>query len=123
MKFRSYGSLKIFDAVARQQSMSVAAHDLNLSKGPISYQINKLETNLGFALFERNKARLQLNENGRRMWIVSRNALRQIDQVIEDIRGSQSNTLCIGALTYFSSCWLFLALWTFLKKTKVSFCQ
>ena len=54
MKFRSYDSLKIFDAVARKQSMTAAAIDLNLSKGSISYQINKLEENLGFALFERN---------------------------------------------------------------------
>ena len=30
----------------------------------------------------------------------------QIDQEIEDIRGLQSNALCIGALTYFSSRWL-----------------
>ena len=62
MKFRSYDSLKIFDAVAKKQSMTAAANDLNLSKGSISYQINKLEENLGFALFERNKARLQLTE-------------------------------------------------------------
>ena len=106
MKFRSYDSLKIFDAVAKKQSMTAAANDLNLSKGSISYQINKLEENLGFALFERNKARLQLTENGRRIWNVSLNALRQIDQEIEDIRGSYSNALCIGALTYFSSRWL-----------------
>ena len=85
MKFRSYDSLKIFDAVARKQSMTAAAHDLNLSKGSISYQINKLEENLGFALFERSNARLQLTENGRRIWNVSLNALQQIDQEIEDI--------------------------------------
>ena len=84
MKFRSYDSLKIFDAVAKKQSMTAAANDLNLSKGSISYQINKLEENLGFALFERNKARLQLTENGRRIWNVSLNALQQIDQEIED---------------------------------------
>ena len=118
MKFRSYDSLKIFDAVARQQSMTVAAHDLNLSKGSISYQINKLEANLGFALFERNKARLKLTENGRRIWNVSIDALRQIDQVIEDIRGSQSNPLCVGALTYFYSRWLSPRLMDFFEKNE-----
>jgi len=106
MKFRSYDSLKVFDAVARKQSMTKAATDLNLSKGSISYQINKLEENLGFALFERSNARLQLTENGRRIWNVSLNALQQIDQEIEDIRGSDTRALCIGALTYFSSRWL-----------------
>ena len=116
MKFRSYDSLKIFDAVAKKESMTAAANDLNLSKGSISYQINKLEENLGFALFERNKARLQLTENGRRIWNVSLNALRQIDQEIEDIRGSHSNALCIGALTYFSSRWLSPRLMDFFEK-------
>ena len=116
MKFRSYDSLKIFDAVARKQSMTAAAIDLNLSKGSISYQINKLEENLGFSLFERNNARLQLTENGRRIWNVSLNALQQIDQEIEDIRGTNTNALCIGALTYFSSRWLSPRLMDFFEK-------
>jgi LysR family glycine cleavage system transcriptional activator len=116
MKFRSYDSLKIFNAVARKQSMTAAAHDLNSSKGSISYQINKLEENLGFALFERNNARLQLTENGRRIWNVSLNALKQIDQEIEDIRGSNTKALCIGALTYFSSRWLSPRLMDFFEK-------
>ena len=116
MKFRSYDSLKVFNAVARKQSMTAAASDLNLSKGSISYQINKLEENLGFALFERNNARLQLTENGRRIWNVSLNALQQIDQEIEDIRGSNTKALCIGALTYFSSRWLSPRLMDFFEK-------
>ena len=116
MKFRSYDSLKVFDAVARKQSMTAAATDLNLSKGSISYQINKLEENLGFALFERSNARLQLTENGRRIWNVSLNALQQIDQEIEDIRGSNTRALCIGALTYFSSRWLSPRLMDFFEK-------
>jgi len=116
MKFRSYDSLKVFDAVARKQSMTAAATDLNLSKGSISYQISKLEDNLGFALFERINARLQLTENGRRIWNVSLNALQQIDQEIEDIRGSDTRALCIGALTYFSSRWLSPRLMDFFEK-------
>jgi DNA-binding transcriptional LysR family regulator len=116
MKFRSYDSLKVFDAVARKQSMTKAATDLNLSKGSISYQINKLEENLGFALFERSNARLHLTENGRRIWNVSLNALQQIDQEIEDIRGSDTRALCIGALTYFSSRWLSPRLMDFFEK-------
>ena len=116
MKFRSYDSLKTFHAVARSQSMTVAAHDLNLSKGSISYQIKTLEIDLGFSLFERNNARLQLTERGRRIWNVSQNALGQIDQEIEDIRGAQSNSLSIGALTYFSSRWLSPRLMNFFEQ-------
>jgi LysR family glycine cleavage system transcriptional activator len=44
------------------------------------------------------------------------NALQQIDQEIEDIRGSNTKALCIGALTYFSSRWLSPRLMDFFEK-------
>ena len=58
MRFRSYDALKIFDAVARTLSMTKAADEVHQSKGSISYQINKLEAELGFRLFERAHAKL-----------------------------------------------------------------
>jgi len=58
MQFRSYDSLKIFDTDARCESMTMAAAQLNRSKGSVSYQISKLEAELGFPLFDRVNARL-----------------------------------------------------------------
>ena len=106
MRFRSYDALKIFDAVARTLSMTKAADEVHQSKGSISYQINKLEAELGFRLFERAHAKLELTEEGRRLWYVSQTALSQIDREIEDLRGIVSGAVTVGALTYFSSRWL-----------------
>jgi LysR family glycine cleavage system transcriptional activator len=106
MRFRSYDALKIFDAVARTLSMTKAADEVHQSKGSISYQINKLEAELGFRLFERAHAKLVLTEEGRRLWHVSQTALSQIDREIEDLRGTASGAVTVGALTYFSSRWL-----------------
>jgi len=106
MRFRSYDALKIFDAVARTLSMTKAADEVHQSKGSISYQINKLEAELGFRLFERAHAKLKLTEEGRRLWHVSQTALSQIDREIEDLRGTVSGAVTVGALTYFSSRWL-----------------
>ncbi|MEP0942001.1 MAG: LysR substrate-binding domain-containing protein [Rhizobiaceae bacterium] len=106
MRFRSYDALKVFDAVSRTLSMTKAADEVHQSKGSISYQINKLEAELGFRLFERAHARLDLTEEGRRLWHVSQTALSQIDREIEDLRGTASGAVAIGALTYFSSRWL-----------------
>ena len=106
MRFRSYDALKIFDAVARTLSMTKAADEVHQSKGSISYQINKLEAELGFRLFERPHAKLKLTEEGRRLWHVSQTALSQIDREIEDLRGTASGAVTVGALTYFSSRWL-----------------
>ena len=106
MRFRSYDSLKIFDTVARSLSMTKAADEVHQSKGSISYQVGKLEADLGFRLFERAHATLELTEEGRRLWHVSQTALSQIDREIEDLRGTTSGAVTIGALTYFSSRWL-----------------
>ena len=106
MRFRSYDSLKIFDTVARSLSMTKAADEVHQSKGSISYQGGKLEAHLGFRLFERAHATLELTEEGRRLWHVSQTALSQIDREIEDLRGTTSGAVTIGALTYFSSRWL-----------------
>ncbi|MBG6148464.1 LysR family glycine cleavage system transcriptional activator [Labrenzia sp. EL_142] len=106
MRFRSYDALKIFDAVARNLSMTKAADEVHQSKGSISYQINKLEAELGFRLFERAHAKLELTEKGRRLWHVSQTTLSQIDREIEDLRGAASGAVTVGALTYFSSRWL-----------------
>ena len=106
MRFRSYDALKIFDAVSRTLSMTKAADEVHQSKGSISYQINKLEAELGFRLFERAHAKLGLTEEGRRLWHVSQTAMSQIDREIEDLRGTASGAVTVGALTYFSSRWL-----------------
>jgi LysR family glycine cleavage system transcriptional activator len=106
MRFRSYDALKTFDAVARNLSMTKAADEVHQSKGSISYQVGKLEAELGFRLFERAHAKLELTEEGRRLWHVSQTALSQIDREIEDLRGTASGAVTVGALTYFSSRWL-----------------
>ena len=53
MKFRSYDALRVLDAVAKRLSMTEAAHDLSRFKCAVSYQINKLESELGFVMFDR----------------------------------------------------------------------
>ena len=106
MRFRSYDSLKTFDAVARTLSMTNAADEMHQSKGSISYQVGKLEAELGLRLFERAHEKLELTEEGRRLWHVSQTALSQIDREIEDLRGTASGAVTVGALTYFSSRWL-----------------
>ena len=106
MQFRSYDSLRVFDAVARSLSVTKAADELNQSKGSVSYQITKLERELGFDLFNRSHARLSLTKSGRRLWHVSQAALGQIEHEIADLRSAVSGTVTVAMLTYFSSRWL-----------------
>ena len=64
MRFRNYDSLRSFIIVARHLNMGSAALELNLTKGAVSYQIQQLETELGFQVFSRSKRNLVLTEQG-----------------------------------------------------------
>lgn len=115
MPFRSYDALRVFAAVARHQSVTAAADELNLSKGSVSYQIRKLEDDLGFSLFERQRQRLSITARGEKLWHSSQSALGQLDRDIRELQREESDRITIGALTYFFSRWLSSRLMTFME--------
>ncbi|HEA17952.1 MAG TPA: LysR family transcriptional regulator [Pseudoalteromonas prydzensis] len=57
--------LKMLDAIVRTQSLSKAASELHKSQPALTLAIKKLETEIGFALLDRNQYRLALTEKGR----------------------------------------------------------
>ena len=106
MTFYSYDMLRTFQVVAANLSMTAAASQRNQSKGSVSYQIKKLESQLGFALFKRSNARLHLTSEGQRLLQVSKVSFDQIDQEIESLRCKEPAFLTIALQTYFLSRWL-----------------
>jgi LysR family glycine cleavage system transcriptional activator len=115
MPFRSYDALRIFAAVAHHCSITAAAAELNLSKGSVSYQIRKLEDDLGFRLFERQRQRLRLTGKGEKLWRSSQLALGQLDRDIRELQREEPDRITIGALTYFFSRWLSSRLMSFME--------
>ena len=113
MRFRSYDSLRIFDVVAHRMSFTDAANHLNLTKGAVSYQIKKLEDELGFLLFKRQHRGIVLTEAGKRLWHSSQVAFRDLDREITDLRQQSPDPVTIGMSTYFASRWLSPRLMTF----------
>ena len=67
MRFRSFDSLNIFRTVAEKMSFTAAGEALNMSKGAVSYQIAKLEDELGVPLFERRHTHIRLTGEGTRL--------------------------------------------------------
>ena len=115
MPFRSYDSLRIFDAVARRCSITAAASELNLSKGSVSYQIRKLEDDLGFELFVRQRQRLGITTKGEKLWNSVQLAFGQLDRDIRQLQHIEPDRITIGALTYFFSRWLSSRLMGFME--------
>jgi len=115
MAFRSFDTLRIFTTVARHQSITAAAAELNLSKGSVSYQLRKLEDELGFKLFERKRQRLVITLRGEKLWRSSELALGQLQREIRELQRDEPDRITIGALTYFFSRWLSSRLMMFME--------
>lgn len=65
MKTLNYKHLRYFWAVAHEGNLTRAAERLHVSQSALSVQIQKLEEQLGHALFERRRKQLLLTEAGR----------------------------------------------------------
>lgn len=114
MRFRSYDSLRVFDVVAGHLSFTAAAAALNLTKGAVSYQIKRLESELGFEVFARQHRGVALTPKGERLREAAQAAFRELDREIANLRDEPSERITIGLSTYFASRWLSPRLMTFI---------
>lgn len=106
MRFRNYDNLRSFCQVARHGSFTAAAEALSLTKGAVSHQVGRLESELGFALFRRARKGIELTPNGRKLWRVAELAFDSVEQEIGHLRRRDQSNLTIGMATYFASRWL-----------------
>jgi len=114
MRFRSYDALRLFDVAARHLSFTAAADELNLTKGAVSYRINRLEKALGFPVFTRRHRGIALTEKGKKLWHASQEAFRDLDREIAGLQDEDLERITIGMSTYFASRWLSPRLMTFI---------
>ena len=115
MPFRSYDTLRVFTVVARHESVTAAAQELNLSKASVSYQIRKLEDELGFTVFDRKGQRLHISPKGEKLMHSAQLAFGQLDRGIRELKEAAPEMITIGALTYFFSRWLSSRLMLFME--------
>jgi DNA-binding transcriptional LysR family regulator len=66
-KIPNFVLLRAFEAAARLQSFSLAAHELHLTPSAISHQVRELEEVFGKPLFRRSHRRVELLPEGRRL--------------------------------------------------------
>ncbi len=104
--FRAFDSLRVFNVVAQSMSITRAATELNLTKGAVSYQIKRLEDNLGFDLFMRQHSRISLTDKGKLLLQTTQPLFAQIESEISNLKTDNSRRITIGMSTYFASRWL-----------------
>ena len=86
--------LKIFLAVADQESITKAAEKLYIAQPSVSIAIKELEAYYGVRLFERFNRRIQITEEGRRF----ESYARYIVQLFDELERSLKNTDETGIL-------------------------
>lgn len=101
MRNLNFNHLRYFWAVAHEGSLTKAADRMSLSQSALSVQIQKLEHQLGHALFERTGKRLILTEAGRIALDYADEVFKAGDELIGTLRGQPAanrQTLRVGAL-------------------------
>jgi DNA-binding transcriptional LysR family regulator len=90
--------LRYFVTVAEELHFGRAAQRLGMAQPPLSQQIQRLETLVGYQLFER-KPRVALTESGKVLLTAARRTLLQVEQGVDATRRAgrgESGTLTVG---------------------------
>ena len=104
----SLSALRTFEAVARRESFTLAAAELNVTQSAASRQVRALEAYLDLSLFKRTSRRSELTSGGRYYFNSVRESLDRIEagttELIATCKGG--GTLSIGVLPTFGTRWL-----------------
>ena len=79
--------LRSFAAVAELSNFRAAAERLQVSQPALSAQVNELEKLLGVPLFNRTTRRVELTDEGARLWAKVRFIVQELDTITENLRG------------------------------------
>ena len=83
---------RYFVAVAEEENVSRAARKLHISQPGISRQIQDLEDEIGFQLFERSAKSLRLTEAGKVFLGEARAVLQHAEEAVKKARAVSSGT-------------------------------
>jgi LysR family transcriptional activator of nhaA len=105
MRDLNFNHLHYFWSVAHEGSLTRAAERLNLSQSAVSVQIQKLEQQIGYPLFDRLGKKLILTEAGQIALDYADTVFKAGDELISTLRGrplASRQILRVGALTTLS---------------------
>ncbi|OHV83799.1 choline sulfate utilization transcriptional regulator [Rhizobium sp. LCM 4573] len=101
------GWMRIFAEVGRTGSLSAAAGLLGLTQPAVSYQIRRIEEQMGVRLFRRQHRGVEMTPEGERLFDVVSRSVGEIDQLARRFRSETDRPAIRLRTDYaFSSLWL-----------------
>jgi putative choline sulfate-utilization transcription factor len=101
------GWLRIIAEVGRCGNLTTAAQHLRLTQPGVSYQIRRIEEELGVQLLNRHHRGVDLTEEGQRLYELASRQVTEIDRLAKEIRTRHKKpTIRLHTDYAFSSLWL-----------------
>lgn len=101
--------LRAFCDVAQTSSFTLASRRMNLTQSAVSMLVRQLEDDIGLALFDRVKRKVQLTETGRQLLPIAERILGDLREVIDgaaDMRALRRGTLRLAVPQMLACSWL-----------------
>jgi len=106
-KIPNFVLLRAFEAAARLQSFTLAAHELHLTPSAISHQVRELEEVFGRALFVRSHRRVDPTSEGRRLYESLSRVLDALEACCAEVNLAPSGqVLSVYCAPSFAAKWL-----------------
>lgn len=99
-------AIRAFEAAGRHENFSRAADELGMTQAAISYQIRQLEDRVGRPLFVRDKGRVRLSDDGRRLLPAITSAFAGMADAFTALREEDQDVLTLNTSVSFGSSWL-----------------
>lgn len=93
--------LQYFEAVARRQSVKLAAEDLNVTESAVSHQIKDFSSTIGQQLIIRSGRGIALTSTGEILASKLAAAFRNLEQLVSDLSGSGAESLQLSVCSSF----------------------
>jgi DNA-binding transcriptional LysR family regulator len=116
-KIPNFILLRAFEAAARLESFTLAAHELHLTPSAISHQVRELEEVFGKPLFRRSHRRVDLTPEGNRLFESLARVLDALEACCAEVNLAPSGqVLSVYCAPSFAAKWLGPRLPDFMKK-------
>ncbi|KJY85098.1 LysR family transcriptional regulator [Vibrio galatheae] len=107
MKSTLLHGINLICIIARHQSLTSAAKELNLTLGAVSQQLQQIEQRLGFSVFERHARGIRLTEQGKKLVDATSHHLAAIeDNVFQLTQVSERKQIRLKLTPSFAFKWL-----------------